>query len=467
MVLAALSVVYINDDQTRRTAEAQMTEAYTVWKTDSSSTGRNVALSFANSFVLVLAICAMTFVIVLLYKMRCMTFLIGYMILASATLLGVLGGNMLNVAVEVYQSSIDKLSFYGFLYNFAVVGVLAVFWGKGIPTYVSQGYLIATSVILAWQLANFDEWTTWSLLIMLSLYDLCAVLTPCGPLRALVNLMSREDSPDMPMLLYEAELPPEARRPGTPQAPPSRPNPTSDVASPTSEQAIDGNPSRDVVFDDRSTLPSEATVDSDTTGGPAGIGPIVKVPLAIARVYNLPIVRDPSQSNGANDTPLLGDDIREEPTAQELQAEVCVQLPAQGGRIERTSRGKMFLERDRFGNPKRTLWVDRQGKVFAEEAGDDDDDDGKDSNSIRLGLGDFIFYSVLVAKAATHSFATFVACMLVILAGLGSTLILLAVYHHALPALPISIFLGITFYLVTRALIEPWIAAILSQPFYV
>lgn len=33
--------------------------------------------------------------------------------------------------------------------------------------------------------------------------------------------------------------------------------------------------------------------------------------------------------------------------------------------------------------------------------------------------GDFIFYSILVAKAAQYSFATFAACMLVILAGLG------------------------------------------------
>ena len=49
---------------------------------------------------------------------------------------------------------------------------------------------------------------------MLAMYDLCAVLTPCGPLKALVNLMSEEGAPEMPGLLYEAELPPEARRPG-------------------------------------------------------------------------------------------------------------------------------------------------------------------------------------------------------------------------------------------------------------
>ena len=97
----------------------------------------------------------------------------------------------------------------------------------------------------------------------------------------------------------------------------------------------------------------------------------------------------------------------------------------------------------------------------------DDDPEGTERNSIRLGLGDFIFYSVLVAKAAEYSFATFAACTLVILAGLGGTLVLLSVYHHALPALPISIFLGVIFYLLTRFFVEPWIEAVLNKPYYV
>jgi presenilin 1 len=57
--------------------------------------------------------------------------------------------------------------------------------------------------------------------------------------------------------------------------------------------------------------------------------------------------------------------------------------------------------------------------------------------------------------------------MLVILSGLGGTLVLLSVYHHALPALPISIFLGVIFYLLTRIVIEPWIKAVLTAPLFV
>ncbi|KAL8250533.1 hypothetical protein R6Q59_034226 [Mikania micrantha] len=70
--------------------------------------------------------------------------------------------------------------------------------------------------------------------------------------------------------------------------------------------------------------------------------------------------------------------------------------------------------------------------------------------AIKLGLGDFIFYSVLVGRAAMYDFMTVYACYLTIIAGLGSTLILLALYQKALPALPVSVILGVLFYVLTR-----------------
>jgi len=478
MVLAALAVVFVNTDETREEGEEAMAGAYQVWKIDSAgSNGQALAMSFANALVMVSFICAMTFLIVILYRFRCMKCLIGYMMTCSCVLLGVLGGNLMQTAIHIYNVPVDKLSFFLFVFNFCIVGVISVFYGRGIPKFVTQGYLIATSVILAWHISYFDDWTAWTLLLMLALYDLCAVLTPCGPLKALVELMSQEEAPEMPGLLFEADLPPDVKRPGIPK---TQTGLSQNSSRNQSEEESDDRPPSS-----RSARPVKANgndtaelTDEDLT---------VNIPLAIAKVYNLPVISIPSGSkkilnperdndSNVSASPLLQEDvgvgdsavsIPENPTPTQLRAMVTVRLPSHGGRIEQVSRrGKrVFLERDRHGDPKRILWVDRNGKVFAEMRSDDDE--GPETNSIRLGLGDFIFYSVLVAKAAQYSFATFAACVLVILAGLGSTLVLLSVYHHALPALPISIILGVVFYLMTRTFIEPWIEVVLSKPFYV
>ena len=93
-----------------------------------------------------------------------------------------------------------------------------------------------------------------------------------------------------------------------------------------------------------------------------------------------------------------------------------------------------------------------------QEEGDDDDDDDDMMlpDAIKLGLGDFIFYSVLVGRAAMYDLSTVVASYLAIVAGLGATLLLLAVYQKALPALPISIALGMAFYFIPRFVLEPF-----------
>ncbi len=84
-----------------------------------------------------------------------------------------------------------------------------------------------------------------------------------------------------------------------------------------------------------------------------------------------------------------------------------------------------------------------------------DDTDLEFNDSIKLGLGDFIFYSVLVGRAAMYNMLTVFASYLAIVAGVVATLLLLALFRKALPALPVSIVLGIVFYFAARVLLEP------------
>ena len=64
-----------------------------------------------------------------------------------------------------------------------MVGVTALFFWPA-PLALKQGYLVVVGTVTAYVFTFVPEWTTWALLVAMALYDLWAVLSPGGPLKA-------------------------------------------------------------------------------------------------------------------------------------------------------------------------------------------------------------------------------------------------------------------------------------------
>ncbi|KAL7604532.1 presenilin-like protein At2g29900 [Lactuca sativa] len=302
-----------------------------------------------NSLVFVTVVTLVTFLLVLLFYFRCTGFLKYYMGFSAFLVLGFMGGEIALFLIQVFNFAIDCFTYVLLLFNFTIVGVLAVFMSK-IPIFLTQSYMVIIGVLTAYWFTMLPEWTTWVLLVAMALYDLAAVLLPVGPLRLLVELAISRDE-DIPALVYEA---------------------------------------RPIIDHGNTTIVQR-------------------------RVWREPVNPESHIESSQNEVSIAN---VEQGQGDELRAPLMEPLGE-----------NMVLEGIGLGA----------------------------SGAIKLGLGDFIFYSVLVGRAAMYDFMTVYACYLAIIAGLGITLILLALYQKALPALPVSVLLGVLFYVLTRVFLEEFI----------
>ncbi|KAH6820660.1 Presenilin-2 [Perilla frutescens var. hirtella] len=371
MLLVVILVSILNEGSSSNDVVSFATMATIAYTENSSdSIWDKLKGALLNSLVFVAVVTVVTFLLVLLFYLRCTKFLKYYMGFSSFLVLGFMGGEIALFLIKDFSFPIDCITFAVALYNFTVVGVLAVFMSK-MAIFVTQAYLVVIGMLVAYWFTLLPEWTTWVLLVAMALYDLAAVLLPGGPLRLLVELaMSRDE--DIPALVYEA-----------------RP-----VISDFGQNG--GVVRRRVWREERGDFDENQRLNSG---------------------------ENERNIVDAEEGRVLGGD-------SELAAPLIQHINIRMNSSENAVPSENFsLEGIGLGS----------------------------SGAIKLGLGDFIFYSVLVGRAAMYDFMTVYACYLAIIAGLGITLMLLAFYRKALPALPFSIMLGVLFYLLTRLLLEAFV----------
>ncbi|CAI5504676.1 unnamed protein product [Closterium sp. Naga37s-1] len=159
-----------------------------------------------NAAAMVALVTAATFVLVGLFYCGCARCIWGYMGFSGFVIFAGLGGTLAVQLIQRFSIPIDIITFALLVYNLSVVGVLAVFFCR-MPIFLTQSYLVAVGAIVAFWFSSLPEWTTWMVLIAMSLYDLYAVLTPVGPLKLLLDIAMERDE-DIPALIYEARPPP-------------------------------------------------------------------------------------------------------------------------------------------------------------------------------------------------------------------------------------------------------------------
>ncbi|KAL6319021.1 hypothetical protein AAG906_001494 [Vitis piasezkii] len=399
MFLVVLLVTILNSD-TSSSSSSVSTIATIAYSEDSSdSTWDKFKGALLNSLVFVGVVTVVTFLLVLLFYLRCTKFLKYYMGFSSFIVLGFMGGEIALFLIQDFSFPIDCITFLVVLFNFTVVGVLAVFMSK-MAILVTQGYLVVIGMLVAYWFTLLPEWTTWVLLVAMALYDLAAVLLPGGPLRLLVELAISRDE-DIPALVYEA-------RPVTYQ-----------------DSCPGGGVAQRRAWRERRGVGSNLSENSNNLAtSDVNVNPDVASNSTLGTCLSV--------GSGQQETSLVN---AEEGRVSEGNSELVVPLidhrinVGEHGQEDSVSTENLPFEGIGLGS----------------------------SGAIKLGLGDFIFYSVLVGRAAMYDFMTVYACYLAIIAGLGVTLMLLAIYQKALPALPVSILLGVLFYFFTRFLLEAFI----------
>ncbi|CAJ0941798.1 unnamed protein product, partial [Mesorhabditis belari] len=330
---------------------------YTPFTKETDNAGEKVLYSLGNAGILLLFIIIMTSILILLYKYKFYRIIHGWLFVSSLLLLSMFTTVYTIQVLKAINVSISCVTVFFFIYNFGVLGMICIHW-KG-PLLLQQAYLIAVSALMALTFLKYlPDWTVWTVLAAISIWDLIAVLSPKGPLRILVETAQERNEPIFPALIYSSGV-----------------------------------------------LYGYVSIISTTEPN--------------------------NQATSPKTPPSTSKQVCFVKSANQRTRDLWVKRYAVRPSIEVTPderQGSLSTNEINVEEPKRPVRNGRRQQNEGQSASDaQQNNDGepiiveKEERGIKLGLGDFIFYSVLVGKASSYfDWNTTVACYVAILIGLCS-----------------------------------------------
>ncbi|XP_017862482.1 PREDICTED: presenilin homolog isoform X1 [Drosophila arizonae] len=407
--------------------------------------------ALGNSLILMSVVVVMTILLIVLYKKRCYRVIHGWLILSSFMLLFIFSYLYLEELLRAYNIPMDYPTAVLIMWNFGVAGMIAIHW-QG-PLRLQQGYLIFVAALMALVFIKYlPEWTAWAVLAAISVWDLIAVLSPRGPLRILVETAQERNEQIFPALIYSSTV--IYTYMGTHYAP-EQPQSQSESESQPQAQPLStatSSPSNsNSTATTRTTHNSLASPELPTCSSNCRPG---TSRTSTSRVNQ----RQQDNQAAAEGMPLVTfkTNLHGNEEAAGFTQEWSSNLN------NRVARRQIEVQSTQSGNPRRA------NEYRTVPAPEQQQPEPQEERGIKLGLGDFIFYSVLVGKASTYGdWTTTIACFVAILIGLCLTLLLLAIWRKALPALPISITFGLIFCFATNFLVKPFMERLSAKQVFI
>ncbi|KAH8022292.1 hypothetical protein HPB51_023197 [Rhipicephalus microplus] len=173
------------------------------WGFPDSAGAETVVLmnSFENAFSFLMMIVIVNCALVFLYKGGYYGIIQAWMVSGSGALLFLTGYYYMGRVATYFNAPMDYVTCSFVIWNVGATGITALY--RDGPFLMKQGFLVYISVLLAVTLEeSFPEWTSWILLVLVSAWDIFAVLCVLGPLRILLETAKERDEPLFPALVF-------------------------------------------------------------------------------------------------------------------------------------------------------------------------------------------------------------------------------------------------------------------------